>query len=111
MYYITIYHGIAKTKDYNGTISSPSMALPPAPPPLVYKAIGLMSAFLQSTTSPWSLTISWPYLFWQKQHKWRFEREQQCKISRNGDNSSKHPWLARSRVDPGSKDHILGGVL
>jgi hypothetical protein len=27
MYYIRIYHDIAKTKDYNGTIDSPSMAL------------------------------------------------------------------------------------
>jgi hypothetical protein len=27
MYYIRIYHDIAKIKDYNGTIDSPSMAL------------------------------------------------------------------------------------
>jgi hypothetical protein len=29
MYYIRIYHNIAKTKDYNETIDSPSMALSP----------------------------------------------------------------------------------
>jgi hypothetical protein len=29
MYYIRIYHDIAKIKDYNGTIDSPSMALSP----------------------------------------------------------------------------------
>jgi hypothetical protein len=41
-YYIIIYHDIAKINDYNGTIGSPYMALPP----LVYKAIRLMSTFL-----------------------------------------------------------------
>jgi hypothetical protein len=30
MYYIRIYHDIAKTKDYNGTIDSLSMALSPS---------------------------------------------------------------------------------
>jgi hypothetical protein len=30
MYYIRIYHDIAKTKDYNGTIDSPSLALSPS---------------------------------------------------------------------------------
>jgi hypothetical protein len=30
MYYIRIYHGIAKTKEYNRTIGSSSMALSPS---------------------------------------------------------------------------------
>jgi hypothetical protein len=30
MYYIRIYHGIAKTKEYNTTIGSSSMALSPS---------------------------------------------------------------------------------
>jgi hypothetical protein len=30
MYYIRIYHDIVMTKDYNGTIDSPSMALSPS---------------------------------------------------------------------------------
>jgi hypothetical protein len=30
MYYIRIYHNIAKTKDYNGTIDSPFMTLSPS---------------------------------------------------------------------------------
>jgi hypothetical protein len=30
MYYIRIYHDIAKIKDYNGTIDSPSMPLSPS---------------------------------------------------------------------------------
>jgi hypothetical protein len=30
MYYTIIYHDIAKRKDYNGTIDSPSMALSPS---------------------------------------------------------------------------------
>jgi hypothetical protein len=30
MYYVRIYHGIVKTKDYNGTIDSPSMSLSPS---------------------------------------------------------------------------------
>jgi hypothetical protein len=66
---------------------------------------------LQSTPSPLSLTISWPYLFKKKQQKCELEREQQCKISRNGNNSPKHPWPTESRVDPGSKDGVLDGVL
>jgi hypothetical protein len=46
-----------------------------------------------------------------KQQKCRLEREQQCKTSTNGENSSKHPWLTVSRVDPGLKDRVLGGAL
>jgi hypothetical protein len=30
LYYIRIYHDIAKTKDYNGTIDSPTMPLSPS---------------------------------------------------------------------------------
>jgi hypothetical protein len=39
------------------------------------------------------------------------EREQRCKISRNGNNSSNHPWPTGSRVDLGSKDRVLYGAL
>jgi hypothetical protein len=77
---------------------------------LVYKAIELMSCCLQLTPSPWSLTISSPYLFWQKQQKCRLQIEQQCKILRNSENSPKHLWPTMSRVDPGLKDRVLNGA-
>jgi hypothetical protein len=36
------------------------------PPPLVYKTIESIGSFLQLTSSPWRLTISWPYCAWKK---------------------------------------------
>jgi hypothetical protein len=61
--------------------------------------------------SPWSLTISSPYLLWQKQQKCRLEREQRCKTSRNCDNSPKQLWSTVIGVDSGLKDRVLGGTL
>jgi hypothetical protein len=80
-------------------------------PRLAYKAIGSSSCSLQLTLSPWSLTISSPYLFWKKQQKYRLESEQWCKPLRNSDNSPKHLWLTVNRVDLGLKDWVHGGAL
>jgi hypothetical protein len=108
IYYIRIYHDIAKSKDYNGTIDSSSMPLSPSA-----SVQGHWVDLLLSPIDPLSMESQHFFTIFilEKQQKCRLEREQWCKPSRNGENSPKHMWPTVSRVDLGSKDWVLDGAL
>jgi hypothetical protein len=109
MYCIRIYHDIVRTKDYNETIDSSSMALSPSA-----SVQGHRVKFLLSPIDPLSMESHhfFAIFFLAKTTEMHVrEREQWCKALRNGDNSPKHLWPTVSTVDSGLKDQVLGGGL
>jgi hypothetical protein len=109
MYYIRIYHDIAKIKDYNGTINSPFMPRSPST-----SVQGHRVDVLLSLTDPLSMQSHHFFTIFIQTKTIEMqvrEREQPCKTLRKGENSPKHLWTIVSRVDPGSKDRVLDGAL
>jgi hypothetical protein len=104
MYYIGIYHYIAKINDYNGTIDSPSMALSPSASVQGNRVEVLLSSIDSLSMEPLHF---FTIFILAKQQKCMLEREQWCKISRNDENSPKHLRPTVSRVDLGLKDRVL----
>jgi hypothetical protein len=111
MYYIRIYHDIAKIKDYNGTINSPSMPLSPSASVQSHRVDVLLSPIeTLSIDSHHFFTIFILTKTTEMQVRERITA-QNIKTSRNGENSPKHLWPTVSRVDPGLKDRVLDGAL